>query len=324
MHPITRPLTRLQLDAAELASLYPPKWKNRYKKLVNIINQSPHEGEIVFTRWDTVKVDRQLSWNPISKVSIHPGVFTYPESDSTRLHWTMNFADYVIFAFHDGHLLAQDELQVLEHPILGSLLEYLALNEDHAIFTSDQDGATPILIRNVQRRIEFDTQPSMTSPKGLYGNRFRKAPLDEIFAAVTPLLPPTRSNILALEAPAPSLGYYSRRQIVQILETAVSGFTAMCLETKIANPEAIPVLHTGFWGCGAYGGDRELMTLLQLIAASLVGVQDIWFHTVDQEGVEIVQNAFQKFKEVDGVRDLKSLLTLLESFNYQWGESDGN
>ena len=38
-------------------------------------------------------------------------------------------------------------------------------------------------------------------------------------------------------------------------------------------------IHTGYRGCGAYGGNRELMSLFQIIAAKFTKVGSLAFHT---------------------------------------------
>ena len=45
------------------------------------------------------------------------------------------------------------------------------------------------------------------------------------------------------------------------------------------NDDAETVIHTGWWGCGAFGGNQELMALLQLLAAEWAGVDEVVFHT---------------------------------------------
>lgn len=38
------------------------------------------------------------------------------------------------------------------------------------------------------------------------------------------------------------------------------------------------MIHTGWWGCGAFGGNRRLMAILQFAAAQLAGVDAVVFH----------------------------------------------
>ncbi len=53
---------------------------------------------------------------------------------------------------------------------------------------------------------------------------------------------------------------------------------------------AQPLIHTGFWGCGAFGGNRTLMVILQALAADLAGVETV-FWAVDKRGVELAEEA---------------------------------
>ena len=39
------------------------------------------------------------------------------------------------------------------------------------------------------------------------------------------------------------------------------------------------VIETGFWGCGAFGGDPEIKAIIQLLAASKAGVDELVFYT---------------------------------------------
>ncbi len=87
-------------------------------------------------------------------------------------------------------------------------------------------------------------------------------------AATTFIDPPTFSNIVAMEAPPGGHGPYTRDEIEDILATAFIGFSACRLESGSVGA----IVHTGNWGTGAYGGDRVLMALLQLIAARLAGL----------------------------------------------------
>ena len=92
--------------------------------------------------------------------------------------------------------------------------------------------------------------------------------------------PPTKSNILAMEAPSYGAGRYTRRQIEYVLSTALTGYSAAVYESKLNTaPDVQVAIHTGFWGCGAYGGNRELMPLLQMIAACGSDVATMIFHS---------------------------------------------
>ena len=106
---------------------------------------------------------------------------------------------------------------------------------------------------------------------GLYGNRFAAASPATLRGAVRRIAPPTVSNIVAIAAPRPATGPYTEAQIRRILTSATTGYAAAVAETARLHPGARVVIHTGFWGCGAFGGNRVLMVALQG-AILLIGV----------------------------------------------------
>jgi hypothetical protein len=160
-------------------------------------------------------------------VQIHPGVFNYAASqESSRVEWHMNFADPDLFVAYGSPLLAQDELQVAEHPILGALRQALDEMGTSAETVDAQYRPTPITITGVQRRCAIDTLPNPKAgrPRGLYGNAFARASVSEVTAATKVILPPTISHILAIAAPAGGDGEYSYDEIVYIATAAYTGF----------------------------------------------------------------------------------------------------
>ena len=137
--------------------------------------------------------------------------------------------------------------------------------------------------------------------------------------AVTVLDPPTNSNILAIEAPTGYRGRYTAAQLRFVLRTAIAGYAAAMAESR-----GEVVIHTGFWGCDAYGGNRELMAALQIVAARAVGISRLVFHTFDDEGMdryragECVANAVAELDRLDTV------VSAIVEIGFEWCESDGN
>src|SRR5262245_36922412 len=208
----SEPLDRLDFDASKLIEAYPPQWQHRNKQVVfDLICSAnyPFEGQIAYARWP----EQQLP--PIrrerSQVRIHPGVFTYAAAQgSATVEWHMNFADPDLFAAYGSPHLAQDELQVAEHPILGSLREALDAMGKPPETADARYQSTPITITGVQRRCAIDTLPNAKAgrPRGLYGNAFARASASEVTAATEVIVPPTISNILAISAPTGGDGDY--------------------------------------------------------------------------------------------------------------------
>ena len=90
-----------------------------------------------------------------------------------------------------------------------------------------------------------------------------------------------------------------------MLHTAFSGFTAARVESNRIQPGYWQtVIHTGFWGCGAFGGNRVLMTMLQSLAADLAGVEMI-FWAFDDQGVDLVRKARLRGRNPARVRHVR-------------------
>jgi hypothetical protein len=315
-------------DAARLVAEYPPRWGNRNKAVVFDIAcpaGCKHSGTIAVSRWPAPPLPDRLDLVGIAAIEPRADVFDYQASLPPVVHWYLNFAHSDLFCSYGGGLFAQDEMQVAEHPALGSLREaMLALGI--VPFTVQDGTPSPILIRGVQRRCRVATDPNGAEgrPEGLYGNRFMAASTDVVTRATTVLDPPTVSNILAMEAPVGS-GHYSRQDIAFILSTALTGFTAARLDS---GADAEVIVHTGYWGCGAYGGNRVLMSLLQIIAAATSGIYRLVFHTVTPDGMKPLIEAQRRHAEeiapLGPTCASDVVISEVARMGFEWGESDGN
>jgi len=197
--------------------------------------------------------------------------------------------------------------------------------------TRDEDGGSPILVRGVERRIEVQTNPDGAAgrPFGLYGNRFAAARVDTIRRATRKIEPATISNIIAVAAPAYGRGKYRPGQIEYVLETAFTAFAAAHHETlRALGPDAQTTIHTGFWGCGAFGGNRCLMIALQSLAARATCIDRVVYHAGDAAGVLEVRRgldvADMLAAKCGPECDLGTLIDQCVPLGYEWGISDGN
>ncbi len=323
-----KPIDQIRYDTGRLIEDFPPRWQHENKKSVFEIACSsgfPFQGEIDYARWGAIPLPERVEM--YSHFSVVPGYFNYFPPAAEIVEWHLNFADRHLFVAYRSALMAQDELQVAEHPILGSLREAL-ISQGRTPETLDDQGApTPITITGVQRRCSIDTSPDSQAgrPDGLYGNAFARASRDQVIAATRPISPPTISNILAMAAPAYGSGRYRLDQIQQITQNAYTGYMAARAESARIEPAARRALiHTGFWGCGAFGGNRTLMTILQALASDLAGV-DIVFHAFDEAGVASARQALEKYQRMRASN--ASVAQILDKVNqqaFQWGVSDGN
>lgn len=323
-----RPLERLTLDASELFAQHPPAFRNPNKLAILALVCPPGSvvrGTLHHARWDAGSLPGHL---PPARPAVHEvvGVFTYPEPPDGCFDWHLNFADPQLFVAYASSLLAQDELQVLEHPALGSLRDALHARGLPAL-TEQDDRPTPVTIAGVERRCALDTAPDADAgrPYGLYGNRFARARPADVLAATTRLEPPPLSNLLAMAALGGGRGRYERSEIERMLLTATAGFTAARLEGERLQPGSRARVHTGFWGCGAFGGHRTLMATLQLLAARLAGLDELWFYTFDDAGSRSFAEAQRLLAgPLASASATEELLVHLVSLGFEWGRSDGN
>jgi hypothetical protein len=90
------------------------------------------------------------------------------------------------------------------------------------------------------------------------------------------------------------------------------------------------VVHTGFWGCGAFGGNRTLMALLQLVAAQMAGLSRLVFHAANRAGSKEFDRALALYQAIGsgvaggGAAAIERLIDDVVGQGFCWGESDGN
>jgi len=323
-----KPLDKVNFDASSLIVNYPPRWSGRNKLLVFEIASSsrfPFEGQVAYSRWAEEALPLLLQSRPL--FAVRSGVFEYAvPSESRTVDWHLNFADPNLFIAYDSSLLAQDELQVAEHPVLGSLRDALVSTGKYPRTIDGRGRPTPITITGVQRRCAIDTRPNPSTGclRGLYGNEFARALVGAVAAATKPLSPPTLSNILAIAAPSSGDGEYSRDEITYVLSAAYTAFTVARRESERLVPTySRTTIHTGFWGCGAFGGNRTLMTIIQSLAADAADV-DIVFWAIDKPGVKTAEDARRQYEIFrNSISSISDFLDILVHERFLWGVSNG-
>jgi len=319
----------------ELAAEYPPVWEHENKQAVaNIVGDDcTTSGNITVSRW-TVPEGLPTTMTQCHHVRLAKGYYTYEDAPlvgDTTTYWYMNFADPYLFGYGETELLAQDELQTLEHPILSSLAKAieegkhgqpgLLRRTTEPTYscaaaprqTQDHDiCATPVLVEGAPRRCHFDTS------QGLYGDGFAWASVADVEDAATRIDPPTRSNILAVSAMPPRCGLYVASQINYMYESAYTGFRAVVLRSGRVT------VHTGHWGCGAFGGNKGLVAALQILAAGAAGVEQLvyCYGFVAQDRLA-VEHGIQVAAVLHG-KPWSEAVRLLESAGYRWGDANEN
>lgn len=333
-HDPTEPLGRATVTADALVAKYPPRLTHRNKRAVYDKACPPaalHRGAITVSRWSEEAVPLAAAWATAPTiVELREDVFTYDPPRAGAVEWHLNFAHTILFVACGGPLLAQDEMQVAEHPALASVREWLATEALPGLRPVTRDGglATPVLIRGVERRcaVATDEDPDQDRPIGLYGNAFGRARVEAVQRATRVLDPPSVTNLLAMEAPPGGTGRYTAEQIRGVMATAYTGFRAARWESALAaGPDAEVVLHTGHWGTGAYGGNRVLMAMLQVVAAKAAGLGRMVLHTYDRAGAAPCREALARLESVAGrASTVGEALTAIEAEGFAWGLSDGN
>ncbi|MFN8177613.1 MAG: hypothetical protein U0167_06790 [bacterium] len=328
------PLDRDVFDAAELVALHPPLLWNPNKRVVFQVacpRGSSARGRISYSQWPAMPLPESADLRRASQlVEARADVYDYAPAmtDPRAVEWHVNFADPHLFVAYGSGLFAQDEMQVAEHPALGSLKEALEARRC-PVRTVAGGRPTPVLVMGVERRCRVDTAPNAAEgrPHGLYGNAFAAAAPEDVRRATARIDPPTVTNLIAMAAPAGGRGRYLAQTIERILITALTAFRAAVMESDRSRDGAGPVaVHTGFWGCGAFGGDRVLMALLQMIAAQMAEVDRLVFHAVSAAGVKTLETARARAAEALGGSTLPTaeLIERIEALGFTWGVSDGN
>lgn len=323
-----QPIERRSWGAARLFEAHPPVLRNRNKGVVFEVACPPGSrpaGRVGFSRWTAMPLPEGFAPARAAAAVRHDGFYDYGRAlaGPGGVEWHVNFADPDLFFGYGGGLFAQDEIQVTEHPLLASVREAL-LAEGVAARTAEGGRPTPVLVTGVERRCRVATGPDAEAgrPRGIYGNLFAGAPEEVVRRATTRLDPPGTTNVIAIAAPACGSGAYTDAQLRQVLVTAFTGFRAAVVESG-PGPVAI---HSGFWGCGAFGGNRVLMTLLQLLAAREAGAARLVLHLPGRAGEEAFAAALATLREElpEARVGTGEAVRRLVARRFAWGASDGN
>ncbi len=328
------PLERLVFPTQKLMEEHPPVIRNRNKRIVLEMafpEGSTSGGELTYTRWAAMPLPPTADPGAaLELVEARQGAYDYASEPAIpgAVHWHVNFADRRLFVAYSGALFAQDEMQVAEHPALGSLREAL-LAGGHPAVTIEDGRPTPVIIKGVERRCRIATDRNLKAgrPRGLYGNAFGQASENVVRQAIIPIDPPTVTNLIAMAAPDGGEGPYEARDLEYVLDTAFTGFRAAVLESTGEDGHEPPVVvHTGYWGCGVFGGNRIVMATLQALSAQMAGVHRMVLHTFDDAGAaawEEARGVLQELAET-GPTGVPTLVDRILARGFHWGVSNGN
>lgn len=315
----------ISLRVQDLLNDYPPDYvdprKKSYYEQARYFHRKQN-GIVKVSRW-TFDNERK---SPIDftkhQLLIHTerGFYKYEEGVETDKIWWVNFADENLFGYYDSELFAQDEIQTLEHPLLGSIVEYLDANKIPNLIskTEEKNIATPYLVENIPYWISVNVNPVLPSGEiaDIYGRRFSLVEKSIVDLGIKVVQKDKKNNIIAMAAPCCGKGNYTENQLRRLMETVIVAFGAAVKQSAKQRYDRC-VIHTGNWGCGAFGNDKELMYLSQILASSFVGVDELIFHNPDEETLKCAVKKYTDF-------GIENLILFLKEQNYLWQESDGN
>ena len=310
---------------------YPPRYRNPFKKK---IYEKAAVKFIPSLDSDEYAVIWRTAYHEQEKCLYHPlpvekldWYYRYDDCcGKDRTVWYVNFADPNLFYAYDSGLFAQDEIQTLEHPLLGSIVQYLddmvrKGRRDCLPLTVENHEPTPVLLSNIPYWIRVDTMPRDENGQrvSIYGKCFSRAPEDLLDRAITLRENGSgRSNIIAMAALPSGIGEYRLDQIIYSLKTVISAFQAA--RTVSGKPT---VIHTGRWGAGAFGGSEEFALLVQILGAGIAGIGKIVFHAVSDDKLAAAEKAAAE-AETRNLDTMEALADYIRSKKYRWGFSDGN
>lgn len=110
-----------------------------------------------------------------------------------------------------------------------------------------------------------------------------------------------------------------------MFRAAAAGFGAAVHEPRATGRRTpgATVIHTGFWGCGAFGGNRDLMCLLQVLAAEAATPVQLLFYAADDAGTETAKRAIEVYRSLPATATIPELLDRITDMGYIWGVSNG-
>jgi len=151
------PLEWLEFESSALAADFPPVLRDRNKEVVYSIccpEGCVHKGRIHYSLWPALPLPERVDvTEALNRVVPREDLYDYKPAwqEGKSLEWHVNFADPHLFTAYDSSLFTQDEMQVAEHPILGSLREAI-FSQGLPALTVEDGSPTPVLVAGAERR----------------------------------------------------------------------------------------------------------------------------------------------------------------------------
>jgi hypothetical protein len=82
-------------------------------------------------------------------------------------------------------------------------------------------------------------------------------------------------------------------------------------------------VHSGYWGCGAFGGNPEMMLLLQMLAARAAGVEHLVLHVMDAGGLAWRGVMAERLAALPETITRDAMVAHLAGLGLMWGQGNG-
>ncbi|KAJ3102253.1 hypothetical protein HDU97_000689 [Phlyctochytrium planicorne] len=163
----------------------------------------------------------------------------------------------------------------------------------------------------------------------IYGEKFRDTQYSIVRRAVTCLKGQTNAqhcltNLITMTAIdqlanplRPKTGRYKIYEIRHIFRTAYTAFRGAVRKSWSLGFPLVSV-HTGDWGCGEFGGNRTVMSFLQMAAAKAAGVTRLYYHTLGpKDDILEAQELLARTWTQETVKT-EDILRAIEGKNKEW------
>ena len=305
------------MDRFELAEMHPNK-QYIYNRAVRANSALPDGIErcITVKQMDAERCKRNNKLTSVTAsmagtFSEMGGAYDYHQMGREGRHWWVVFSGDRPLMAYNGAMFAQEEIAAAIHPALCHLKEALQ-KED--IVLRRHGRCDPLLVECVQCNVSLDLT-------NLYGRLFDQATKKQVSSSLTLRDPPTLSSLIFMTSHPMSQGAYTRANLLYLYETACAAFEGVTFYYFAM----YHYVHTGHWGCGALGGNRVAVALMQMLAAATVSpVLRLVYHTFDTNGSEAYQHALALFQEWCTATDISvdQFIDNAVAAAFQWGESD--
>ena len=278
-------LTSYALNLQYVPTIMHPNKRHVYDLMTD---KKPLHDKITLTTIPPSKlpdIDLNEPSEPRTHLILHKDVFDYTPKGPN--HYWADFGDPQPFQYVSDKHFAQEEILAVMHPATFHIDQYLKTQHKNQALHPGQ-----ILL------VEGAYQYGSIETKDLYGQQFSEANADTLTRACT-WTPPNAQhpdNIFVMCAPHAGIRLedpYDLDDLTEIFTTAYTAFSAIVKK----NPEAS--IHTGNWGCGAFGGNPKVMGILQIAAAHFANVKQLHYYPLAHS--EKIHQALDQFATIKRV-----------------------